>query len=271
MIKVFQNNKEMSYKRFNFSGGEVQIRFDETFQRNSPVNIFAVLKSSDDIMALMLIYDIIKNADVRNINLEMPYLPYARQDRVVYEGESFAVKVFTKILAICHFDKITVWDVHSEIGLQCLKSSNPVVINKTACEFIIPYLVKNEYVVAPDKGAVTRAKECSSENNPLLRMKKERDPDTGFLSKFSLEDTDVKPEYGAIIVDDICDGGRTFIGAGNILKQHLNGKLKLYVTHGIFSAGFDNLLETFDEIFVANLMTDKPIPPQVKVIGQMSH
>lgn len=49
------------------------------------------------------------------------------------------------------------------------------------------------------------------------------------------------------IVDDICDGGGTFIGTAAMLKSKGAAKVVLIVSHGIFSKG--ERLEGIDEIF----------------------
>jgi ribose-phosphate pyrophosphokinase len=46
-----------------------------------------------------------------------------------------------------------------------------------------------------------------------------------------------------IIVDDICDGGRTFIELAKVLKSNKVKNITLFVTHGIFSKGVDALFE----------------------------
>jgi len=53
-----------------------------------------------------------------------------------------------------------------------------------------------------------------------------------------------------IIIDDICDGGRTFIALSEELKKNGARDIYLYVTHGIFSNGFDSLRENIKHIFV---------------------
>jgi ribose-phosphate pyrophosphokinase len=56
-----------------------------------------------------------------------------------------------------------------------------------------------------------------------------------------------------MIVDDICDGGRTFIKlAKAIQNQRPNAKIYLVVTHGIFSAGFDELSKWFEGIYTTD-------------------
>jgi ribose-phosphate pyrophosphokinase len=55
-------------------------------------------------------------------------------------------------------------------------------------------------------------------------------------------------------VDDICDGGGTFIGLAALLKSHNAGHIVLIVSHGIFSKGFD--LAHIDAIYTTNSFKD---------------
>lgn len=60
-----------------------------------------------------------------------------------------------------------------------------------------------------------------------------------------------------IIIDDICDGGATFLNiAKEIRNNHFKSlydiKIYLIVTHGIFSKGFDELSKYFDGIYCTN-------------------
>jgi ribose-phosphate pyrophosphokinase len=56
-----------------------------------------------------------------------------------------------------------------------------------------------------------------------------------------------------VIVDDICDGGRTFTELAKTIRQHNSlSKIYLIVSHGIFSAGMTPLNDSFDGIFTTN-------------------
>jgi ribose-phosphate pyrophosphokinase len=56
-----------------------------------------------------------------------------------------------------------------------------------------------------------------------------------------------------MVVDDICDGGRTFMGLGELIKEQTGRKPFLYVTHGIFSYNsLPKLVEIYSDIFVAH-------------------
>jgi ribose-phosphate pyrophosphokinase len=60
-----------------------------------------------------------------------------------------------------------------------------------------------------------------------------------------------------IIIDDIIDGGQTFINIAKELKSKpLKGKIYLIVTHGIFSKGFAELSQYFDGIYCTNSYSD---------------
>lgn len=77
-------------------------------------------------------------------------------------------------------------------------------------------------------------------------------------------------EYDTItVIDDLCDGGATFIAEGQYLKQHFpDKKLKLFVYHGLFTQGVHGLLSYYDEIICTNSYQDidHPQVKQIKVI-----
>lgn len=256
------------YKSFLFSGGEVQVKIlDPIPQGDSPILIRAFLRSAQDIIELIMISDALSYISERERYLECPYFPYARQDRVCARGEAFGAKVAARMLEP-YFSSFTFWDIHSAVSMDLFKGACRVKNIEASC-FISPFIEENELVIAPDKGALNRARDSAGPTNPVLTMSKVRNPDNGQITSIALLDKMPENYQGApaIIVDDICDGGRTFVGAGKALREVLTGPLRLYVTHGIFSNGFNELLEVFDEVLVANLMyPGDTIPDRVKVI-----
>lgn len=112
-------------------------------------------------------------------------------------------------------------------------------------------------LVSPDAGALKKtydvAKEFGITN--IIIANKHRDIATG---KIVSTEVPVKPEHRGkdfVIVDDICDGGRTFIEIAKQIKESLKedcGKIYLVVTHGIFSAGLKELGTYFDRIYTTN-------------------
>ncbi len=247
-----------------FAGGEVNVSLPKDWWiaphiEETRVLITATLKSSDDIMALLLLTDAIRQCKSYlrlPITLHMKYCPYARQDRVCNRGEALSIKVFANLINGCDFDRVLIWDAHSDVSAalidNCINVSASGIINnselgntleKTYCVLISPDAGANKKVlgISKDFGGV-----------PVVRADKSRDLKTGEITGTEVYCEDLKGNH-CIVIDDICDGGRTFIELAKALKAKGAGMLTLYVTHGIFSygaveklkeAGYDHIYTT---------------------------
>ena len=106
-------------------------------------------------------------------------------------------------------------------------------------------------LICPDEGAKRKVDEYLNWNEDLTEIvycDKNRELSTG---RFTLEVSDPQKceNRNCVIIDDICDGGATFLAiAEQIRPKHL----ALIVTHGIFSKGFAALEKAFDEIIVSD-------------------
>lgn len=273
-IRISVNDIPLNLKTFVFSGGEVQVRIlnvkdiPETGPKNA--EIFAKIYNSDQLMELFLYTSVLQDSvKTEKINLTCPYLPYARQDRACYEGEAFSLKVLCEMLNKLQYKKIDVWDVHSPYSLYHLSCLRNITAADLIKKYFFDSLKQYQYVVSPDKGAVQRAYEVSCLlQNKLLKAEKVRDPNTGAILRTAVLLGDEKPvNSSSIIVDDICDGGRTFIELAKELKAVGFSKIGLYVTHGIFSKGFGVFDGLIDEIYTPNLFPNKEeVPSFVKTV-----
>jgi ribose-phosphate pyrophosphokinase len=233
---------------FTFPGGEVQVRIEGPPGRADTVAIRADILDSDSLMALLLLTDAVRRhyADPA-IDLACPYLPYARQDRVAFPGEALSAAVACRLLNAQGYRSIEVWDAHSDVSLALLDR----VRHRPASDFAGPIVTARDVVVAPDLGAVKRAAACARKAGvKLVQAEKTRSTDTGSILGTVVHSEPIG-DRDFLIVDDICDGGRTFIELAKVLRPLTSGQVKLYVTHGIFSAGFE-ALAGLDRIFVAN-------------------
>lgn len=116
----------------------------------------------------------------------------------------------------------------------------------------------NFFLISPDAGSNKKIFDLAKSINytgEIIRCDKLRDISTGKIIETIVYKDDLKGR-DVIIVDDICDGGNTFIQLAKVLKQKNAGKIYLVVTHGIFSAGFDGLGEYFDGIYCTNSVKD---------------
>lgn len=239
-------------KRFNFPGGEVHVQIEEGnwIQRFN-------LWSSDDIIAMLLATNASKIKHWGTYVAYIPYVPYARQDRPANPGEPNSIQVMAQLINSCEFQKVYIWDPHSDVA--------PALINKVEVwhqhEIIAASgmdMAQYDGIIAPDVGAAKKAlKVAQLFDLPLYQAHKVRDTKTGAILNTIM--IDQLPERGHyLVVDDICDGGRTFIELAEriaCLARPLN-KLDLYVTHGIFSKGINALFPYFNHVYCANSMKD---------------
>lgn len=260
-IKLFDKQRNILELSFvQFSGGERHVQLGN-FENCREFILRADLRASNDVFDLLLTADALNHKfEDCELFIETPYLPYARQDRVCAPGQAFSLKVLAGILAqIENVAKMTIWDCHSAVGVDLTGAENVPAqdIIKTNAELSAMIIDLNSVVICPDKGAVTRTQnivnafEKDFQPDPIVYCEKVRDPATGQITH-----TDVKVENlegrTAIITDDICDGGYTFIKVAEQLKAKGAGKVVLFVTHGIFAKGLDVFDGLIDHVFTTD-------------------
>lgn len=247
--------EEISFEAFTFSGGEPHIRIN-SFDSEARILVTHRLRSFNDLGLLLVAIDSLKRMGHRSIEVFIPYFPAARQDRVMNEGESLSVKVYADIINAMNLEKVTVFDPHSDVTAALLENCS-VISNHGFVKKVMKELPNDCILVSPDAGAEKKIHQLASylEEYEVLSCGKKRDIKTGSLSGFVVPDQDLK-NRPCLIVDDICDGGGTFIGLAKKLKLANAGKLYLAVSHGIFSKGLDILNEHFERVFTTDSFRD---------------
>ncbi|MBC6109913.1 ribose-phosphate diphosphokinase [Pedobacter fastidiosus] len=245
-------NNQIEYKSFLFAGGEPHIKISNNFDANIPITITQRINSFNDLGMICITVDALKRMGVKQIDLFIPYFPAARQDRVMISGEPLSVKVYADIINAMGFESVTVFDPHSEVTPALL--NNCITISNH--EFIKQVIAKigNEVqLISPDGGALKKIYKVSEflGGAEVVECSKSRDVKTGKLSGFKVYADDLN-RSDCLIVDDICDGGGTFIGLAEELNNKNAGKLYLAISHGIFSKGFDELSKYFEQIFTTD-------------------
>lgn len=248
----FPGKREIQFQSFTFSGGEPHIKINPDFDVSEPVTIIHRINSFNDFGLLLLAIDALKRMDVKLINVFIPYFPAARQDRVMISGEPLSVKVYADILNSLKLNKVTVFDAHSEVTPALLDNCE-VIPNHAFIAEVLEKIGKEVKLISPDGGALKKIYKVSEYLGgvEVVECSKSRDVKTGKLSGFKVYNDDLKG-MDCLIVDDICDGGGTFVGLAEELKKKNAGKLYLAVSHGIFNKGFDVFQKDFEKIFTTN-------------------
>lgn len=260
MVKLEHNGVEQEFKQWKFPGGEVGVQLIEPIRLGYYKVCILGIPTSDDLVVALNLCNAVGTAD----ELYIPYIPYARQDRVCHAGESASLKVFMKmLLSSSDFTELSIVDPHSnQVMIEVNSSSNPVelyIIKQHHCTKNLP---KFDCIIAPDKGALDKAKYTQP------------DVEHVFLNKTRTADGIVYEDYprdtikgNVCVVDDLCDGGNTFLSLARMLEKTQPNiqSLSLYVTHGIFSKGCFALGMHYDNIYCYNLMNED-VDHLVKVI-----
>lgn len=247
------------FTKTTFPGGESCIRI-VSLPQTEIVTVELAFEDNGDLFDLALLCDAIRRSQPNGgyLQLFMPYVPYARQDRVCNEGESLSIKVVADFINGLGFLRVAIVDPHSDVTSALFSNVLTTPQEAFAPAFTAVHLnvdVANTIIVAPDAGASKKARKFAQVGGfaGLLQAEKVRDLATGKILKTHVPVEQLGPPDGDyLIVDDICDGGRTFTELAKVLRPLTSGKIMLYVTHGIFSAGtevFDNLI---DEVYTAN-------------------
>ena len=196
---------------------------------------------------------VVANSYLDDLNLGtkwlIPYKPFARQDRYTDLGHCCETHLVDRLTP----RNFTFLDLHSvcedheddykEIGQGEITRA---ILRKFG------KLTDVKARVLPDHGSRDKflTSDSFAEN---VFCSKSRDAETGKLLWFSI-DSEVPQDMPLYIVDDICDGGGTFIGLAIELRKKMRSdqELNLMVTHGMFTKGIEPLLEHFDHIYTTD-------------------
>lgn len=243
------------FTKTTFPGGETCIRVIEPGEGDDNfVTLELKFESNNDLFDLALLVDALRRAVPGiGIKLFMPYVPYARQDRVCNPGESLSIKVVADYINGIGFYQVGIVDPHSDVTTALFNNVKVYPQESFALSMTLHTNRRNTIIVAPDAGASKKAAKFATAGgfSGMIQASKERDLLTGKIVETTVPDILVG-DMNFLIVDDICDGGRTFIELAKKLRPLTTGEISLFVTHGIFSAGtevFDNLI---DAVYTAN-------------------
>jgi ribose-phosphate pyrophosphokinase len=265
---VDSSKSDIKYKISKFPDGQQTVDIVSTVERMwgfRNIQIISRLNSFTDLELIICANQAFKNMDEQlKIELFVPYFLGSRSDRKFVEGGiNYLKQVICPIINSQNFSNVVVMDPHSDVLEACLNNYTKIN-NHTLVEWAINQIgvpKDNICLVSPDAGAYKKIADVAKSVNisNIITAHKTRDIVTGNITGTYIPLNVYDAIKTFVIIDDICDGGRTFIElAKEIMKSrmlssvvHPNeyGKIYLIITHGIFSAGFDKLNECFDGIF----------------------
>lgn len=173
-----------------------------------------------------------------------------RSDRRFEPNNSFDLKTIANFINSMKYDEVNLFHPHSDVSLALIDNSKRIshlpFVEKVYKELNHPILV------SPDAGAFKASYEIAQKLGadlvPSNKVRINEEP----LIKIQ---GDVK-NRDCLIIDDLADGGRTFINLAKELKSQGAEKVFLYVSHGQFHYGFEEIKEWIDHVYCTNSYRD---------------
>lgn len=246
-----------THVQFTGGIGDLHMVWDPT---KPPVILFDRCFTFTDLCHAVVANRFLKRQGI-DVEWFIPYFPFARDDRRQSARDGSCLELALD-LAIEELDPV-VFDPHSDVTSRLRFIHQRVLLHH-----VLDHDHEKDIVlVIPDMGATKKSDGWHAPSYPVVQGVKKRDPDTGKLSGFGvLDPNDDLDGSSCLIVDDICDGGGTFIGLAKELFAHGANDASLLVSHGLFTKGVDHLFEVFDEIIMAGDPFADINPPKVTVI-----
>jgi len=249
----------------NFPDGHKHLIVPDDFEIGASRTIKASITSFDDLFLLAQAREIFPKLDDLYIN----YLLAARCDRRFSDGEASDLEIVAKFINGLAFKSITVLRPHSSVANELIANMweadlTPALLSD--CErgedlAITARPWRDTYrphgLVIPDKGASTWVGEFASETRIPIQCNKERDMSAEHRGISRIVVPELPQEVkDYIIVDDLCDGGGTFLGIASQLREKGADRVFLVVTHAIFSKGLEVFDGLIDRIYCTNSFAD---------------
>ena len=262
---VNKAESELMYDISKFPDGQQSITIPEWFSNEDEAMIIARLNNFKDLELIICANQALRNNGCKNIRLKVPYFLGSRSDRKFVEGSvNYLKQVICPIVNSQEFSEVIVMDPHSDVLEACInnyrKIDNSALVQWALTKIDTRHGAQERTaLVSPDAGAQKKIFDIATRFgiDNVVTAAKVRDLKTGQILKTELPNADWTGIQNVVIIDDICDGGRTFNELAKAIREsgYTEG-LYLIVTHGIFSQSFLELSKHFTKIFSTNSYSD---------------
>lgn len=248
---IHKEKSDISYDIFTFPDGEIQIKLGE-INRKDVVKVICRITNTNELFIILQVCNILDRQAVE-YDIHCTYLMGMRMDRVMDFNRPFTLEVIANLFKNTKAGVIRIETPHSDAIYRFPKFTGVEAFNQG-------YKFKTQYqIVLPDEGAAYRNDLIIGyTHDPVIYCKKVRDPETGKLSEFKINNPeDINKRASLMIIDDLCDGGGTFCGLANEFKKiDPNININLSVIHAVNINGIKKVCDVFNQVYITNSYKD---------------
>ena len=222
---IYVNNKLIEQN--HFSAGELKLKLNPTAR--ATVDIQWYYENDAEYFTIAAIREYYAT---KPCILYLPYLCHARMDRVKNPEDVFTLKTFAHFINSLNFERVYVWDAHSNVGPALIDRCHDVPAKNWIEEAIKEMSYPKDYLCLffPDEGAQKRYGGMFPDYKQAFGIKN-RNWETGKIEGYMIVGEDNVKDNHILIIDDICSYGNTFVKAAEALHEAGANGIDLYVTH----------------------------------------
>ena len=221
-----------------FADGELRPWIQEDVRDKTVFVLESLSYPMDEhIMEMALMGDAIRRGAPKTMVAVIPYMGYARQDKLHRTGEPISARVIADLLEVTKYREVIMIDLHNDaiVGFFHVPVTHISALALLAKELKSVVNIADAVVVSPDVGGVKRARNLAYMLDlPMVVMEKKRDLDRHDTSQSYQIIGSVKGKT-ALIVDDIISTGGTIAHSAASLKAAGATGVVVLATHGVFA------------------------------------
>jgi ribose-phosphate pyrophosphokinase len=249
-----------------FSNENIKVKINENVRE---ADVFVIQTScpplSDHLIELFILIDALKYASAGRITAVLPYFPYARSDKKDESRISITARLMADMIMAAGADRVLTMTLHAPqiLGFFRMPADQLLATPILVSHFLNSDL-SNSSVVATDAGAAKFAGHFAKRLGlPMAIIDKRRYDDTEKAQSVALIG-DVKGKDCIIFDDEIATGG-SIREASRILRGLGAGRVRVGITHGVFSGQAPEILNDaeLDELVVTDTI---PIPDDQRAV-----
>jgi ribose-phosphate pyrophosphokinase len=215
----------------------------------------------EHLLELLLLADACHRAGAGSVAAIVPYVGYARQDRVAREGQPLGAGVLAEALGTGRLSQVIAVDLHSPAVASCVRAPMAHLTAVPAMvEALRPHAREDSVVVAPDLGAVKLAEAYARPLGLPLAV----------VHKLRVSGTEVAVEgvvgnvrgKRPLVVDDMISTGATVDAAVDaLLAQGCRSDVTVAATHGLLVGA---AVERLSRAELARTLVSDSLPPPAR-------